>query len=355
MSSRSQGLAVILAWSLLASGAVRAEPVVVPPGPVVLPLSGLAFTLPADPRAGFTWNLSASFALSGSGASFDGRDVLDEKLKGKLVAGTWIQVGYFDAGDCKATVAATELAEPWTDERELFGLRWCLRGGTFDLGPELGKVPAVVLCTHREGRKDLLLHRFFLDMPPAPARERILAALPGAKAIERIARAWEQGTWAAVKSRLRPEVRDRGKVEPVRTVKLTHSGLSLTLPDDGFVWLVRAPNPEESVDWLDLMAPALNEVSLEVVRVPGTTCQQVFDGITTKKRYDAPPQNVPEGWTIGPTLVVEGNLERVVGRQVGPDAILVGLFHVPDQGRGAGDFAALNPLLAAIAAAAAAR
>ena len=106
------------------------------------------------------------------------------------------------------------------------------------------------------------------------------------------------------------------------------------------------------MDWLVRMAPGMNEVNLEVVRVPNATCQQVFDGITTEKRYDAPPVNVPEGWTAGPTLVVNGRLERVVGRSIGGSAILVGLFSVPDQGRGAGDFAALAPMLAAIAQAA---
>jgi hypothetical protein len=343
---------VVVAAGLFCALAGDAEPVVVKPGTIVLPISGLAITLPADPRADFTWNLSGSFSLAEGGASFDGRDVLDEKLKGKLIAGTWVQVGYFDAGECKATVASTELTNAWTEDRDLFGVRWCLRGGLFDLGQDLGKVPAVAMCAHREGRKDLLLHRFFLDLPSKATREDLLASLPKSRALEPIVRAWQQNQWAEVKPRRRPEVRNRGKVEPTRTVNLTHSALSLALPDDGLIWLARRTREDEGVDWLDLMAPALNEVSLEVVRARSTTCQAVFDSLTTEKRYDAPPMNVPEGWTIGPTLVVNGTLERVICRRFGSDSILVGFFTVPDKGRGAGDFAVLEPLLAAITAAA---
>ncbi len=343
--------ALALAAVMLTGVAVSGEPIVVKSGAVVLPISGLAFDLPVDRRADFTWSLSSSYALSDNGKSFDGRDVIDEKIKDKLVAGSWVQIGYFDAGDCKATVGQTELTDAWNEERDFYGLHWCLRGGTFDLG-DIGKVPAVVMCAHREGRKDLLIHRFFIDLPQESAHENIIAALAKTILLERVALAWQQDAWAVVKPRQRPEVRNRGKVEPVRTVKLVKSGLTLTLPEDGFIWLVRAPGEGDVVDWLDLMAPGMNEVTIEVARIPETTCQKVIDGITTEKRYDAPPANVPEGWTAGPTLVVNGHLERVVCCSIGGSAILVGLFNVPDQGRGAGDFAKLAPMLAAIAKAA---
>ena len=142
-----------LAAALLTGVAMSGDPIAVKSGAVVLPISGLALDLPADPRADFTWGLSSSDALSDNGKVFDGRDVIDEKIKDELVAGTWVQVGYFDAGDCKATVGATALTGAWTEDRDFYGLRWCLRGGTFDLGADLGKVPAVAMCAHREGRK----------------------------------------------------------------------------------------------------------------------------------------------------------------------------------------------------------
>ncbi len=341
-------LAVISLTGVILSG----EPIAVKSGPVVLPITGLSIELPADTRADFTWSLSSSYALANDGTSFDGRDVIDEKIKDTLVAGTWVHVGYFNAGDCRATVNDAELADAWAEDRDLFGLRWCLRGGTFEFTGELGKVPAVVMCAHREGRKDLLIYRFFIDLPLGTARETLVAALAKASVVERLALAWQRDAWAAVEPRRRPEVRDRGDVAPVRTVKLAKTGLTLTLPDDGYVWLVRTPREDDAVDWFDIMAPAMNEVSIEVMRIPGMTCQEVFDGITTEKRYDAPPSNVPAGWTAGPTLVVDGALERVVGRSTGGGAIVVGLFNVPDQGRGAGDFARLAPMLEAIAKAA---
>ena len=344
--------ALALAAVTLTGVTLGGEPIVIKSGAVVLPISGLALDLPVDQRAGFTWSLSASYALSANGTSFDGRDVIDEKIDDKLIAGSWVQVGYFDAGDCKATVGATELTGAWNEDRDLYGLHWCVRGGTFDLGSDIGKVPAVVMCAHREGRKDLLIHRFFIDLPQKSAHENIIAALAKTIVLERVALAWKQDAWAAVKPRQRPEVRNRGEIEPVRTVKLAKTGLMLALPEDGCIWLVRAPGEDDAVDWLDLMAPATNEVTIEVVRVPNATCQEVFDGITTEKRYDAPPANVPEGWTAGPTLVVDGHLERVVCRCIGGSAVLVGLFNLPDRGRGAGDFATLAPMLAAIAKAA---
>jgi hypothetical protein len=352
MSQRRVAFALALAAVSLAGVTMGGDPIVVKSGAVVLPISGLALDLPVDGRAGFAWSLSASYALSKNGTSFDGRDVIDEKIDDKLVAGSWVQVGYFDAGDCKATVGETELTGAWNEDRDLYGLHWCLRGGIFDLGGDIGKVPAVVMCTHREGRKDLLIHRFFIGPPQESAREDIIAALARTLVLERVALAWKQDAWASVKPRQRPEVRNRGDVEPVRTVKLAKTGLMLALPEDGCVWLVRTPAEGDAVDWLDLMAPAMNEVTIEVARVPNMTCQEVIDGITTEKRYDAPPANVPEGWTAGPTLVVDGQLERVVCRCIGGSAVLVGLFNLPDRGRGAGDFAALAPMLAAIAKAA---
>lgn len=345
--------ALALAAALLAGLTMGGEPIAVKSGAVVLPMTGLALDLPADSRPDFTWSLASSYALTNNGASFDGRDTIDEKIKDKLVAGCWVHVGHFSAGDCKAAVDKAELTDAWSQDLDLHGLRWCLRGGIFEFdAAEIGKVPTVVMCTHREGRKDLLLYRFFIDLPLGSAREDIIAALTRAAVIERVALAWQRDAWAPVKPRQRPEVRNRGDVAPVRTVKLARTGLTLTLPDDGFVWLVRPPDEGDTVDWLELMAPALNEVMIEVARVAHASCQEVFDGISTEKRYDAPPINVPEGWTAGPTLVVDGGLERVVGRSIGGSAILVGLFNVPDRGRGAGDFAKLAPMLEAIAQAA---
>ena len=135
-------------------------------------------------------------------------------------------------------------------------------------------------------------------------------------------------------------------------MRLVASGLDLTLPDDGFVWVARNDPESPSVDWLDRMAPALPEVAIEVVRVPATRCVKVFDAITTPRKPDARSSHVPTGWVVGPSLVVDGAAERVVCRDDVGGALLVGLFDVPDSGPAAGDFGPLTPPLEALAAAA---
>ena len=92
-------LAPLLGLGLLASP-LAADPLPVRSGKVVLPITGLAVDLPKDARKTATWALSGSWSLSNGGASFDGRDVIDQKVGDKLVAGNWVHVGYFDAGEC---------------------------------------------------------------------------------------------------------------------------------------------------------------------------------------------------------------------------------------------------------------
>ena len=96
-SRHSVAFALALAAVSFMGVATSGDPIAVRSGAMVLPVSGLALDLPVDPRADFAWSLSSSYALSDNGTSFDGRDVIDEKVKDELVAGTWVQVGYFDA------------------------------------------------------------------------------------------------------------------------------------------------------------------------------------------------------------------------------------------------------------------
>jgi hypothetical protein len=346
-----RGLFAWLALSLavLSAPAVRGDQVEVKPGKVALPLSGLEIELPKDPRKDFTWQLTASFSEKDGG--YDGRDVIDEKIGNRLQAGTWVHLGYFTAGDCRKTVATADLADDWTAEVELAGLKMAARGGIFTFDDkDIGKVPAVVLCGHREGHKDLLLYHFYVA-DPAIGREAILAGLPNVAAVERTVRSWLADRWVPVVPLRRPEVRRRGE-PPKRTVRLEKSSMDLTLPDDGYVWLHRKPAKEDAVDWLERLAPALPEVEIELVRVPGTTCASVLDGITTARSTAPGPEYLPRDWVAGPTLLVNGSAERTVCRQAGTDALVVGVFAVPDKGPSATDFAPLGPLLNAISAAA---
>jgi len=348
---------LVLALSLVASalGAARlahADPVIVKPGKHVLPMSGLQIELPKDKRKGFKWSLSSSFALSNEGKSFDGRDVIDAKLEDKLVSGTWVHVGYFDAGGCDKVVSEAQLEGAWTAEQTLFGAKWALRGGSFEFDDAaLGKVPAVVMCSEKPDRKALLLYHFFLDQPKDTPKDALLAALGKVELLGSVLESWQADRSAAVAPRTRVEVRDRGTVKPVREVKLTRSGLVMQLPDDGFVWLVREPDEEDVVDWFERMAPALPALEVELARVPDETCESVFASITTEKRAGAAAKGLPEGWRAGPTLVVNGQSERTACRVIGGAALIVGVFVTPEP-KGALDAKPLAPLFDAIKAAA---
>jgi hypothetical protein len=328
----------------------RSEPVVVKPGKVVLPMSGLEIELPKDSRKGHTWSVSGSYALDDA---FDSRDVIDEKVDGKLVAGSWVLVGYFSAGDCEATVAGTTLESPWTAKQDLWGQKWSIRGGIFTFEGDLGKVPAVVLCTTRPDRKSLLLYRFFLDLPTTTAQADLQTKLAKLPMLARVTKSWASDRVSNTPPLRRPEVRNRGKLEAVRTVALEVTSLALTMPDDGYVWVPRAHGEnDDPVDWLDRMAPAVPEIDIEIAKLPNVTCQAFAENLEAPRAKGFRSSHVPEGWTVGPVLEVTGTPEYTVCREIKGNAIVVGMFNLPIKGPTAGDFTPVAPMLEAIARAA---
>jgi hypothetical protein len=345
---RSVLLMFILSLVTLAAPPARADPTQVKPGKVVLPLSGLEIELPKVTRKDFTWNLASSYSVAGG--SYDGRDVIDEKIGDKIEAGTWVMLGYFTAGDCKKVLAAQDLTDTWDAEVEFVGRKWAARGGMYKFDSDLGKVPSVSICGHREGHKDLLLQHFYVA-DRTIGRKAILAGLPKVAVIDQAARAWLADSWAPVVPLRQTEVRRRGDAAK-SPFHLAKSGIDLTMPDDGYVWIHRKPAADDSTDWLDRMAPALPELTLELIRVPGSTCASVLNGITTARSNLPGPRNLPREWIAGPTLLVNSESERTVCRQVGSDAVVVGVFATPNKLPAATDFSPLGPLLEAIAVAA---
>ncbi|MCC6620422.1 MAG: hypothetical protein IT385_04160 [Deltaproteobacteria bacterium] len=350
---KTRVILTVVAGALLASGVASAEPIVLKPGKHVLPMSGLELDLPRDGRKGFAWSASASWALSNEGRSFDGRDVLDAKVGDKLVGGTWIHVGHFDAGGCDKVVMQAELGNAWASPHEMHGATWSVRGGIFKFDKELGEVPTAVLCAERPNRKALLVYQFFIE-DPSMTMAAMLDALGRSKLLANLTASWKADKSGAVATRTRPEVRDRGTVPAVRSVKLEVTSLTISLPDDGSIWLAPAPGEEDVVDWIERMAPSTPEIEVEVLRAPAQSCAEVFDQITADKRSDTPPRNLPKGWEAGPTLVIDGKLERTMCHLAGKDAIVVGAFVTPDKGPKAQDMKPIGPLLDAIAAGAAA-
>lgn len=332
--------------------AAHADPVVVAPGRVALPMSGLALELPRDKRPGFSWVLSGSWQLDDASSGFDGRDVIDEKLGETLVAGTWVQVGYFTAGDCDAVVRSVELAEAWESAANLWGHAASLRGGIFAFEGALGNKASVMLCMKRGDRKQLIIHRFFLDQPTTMTREAMLAAVEGSKLLERVVGAWAKDrTDTSTPPLRRPEVRRRGDVEATREVKLGKAGFAFRFPDDGQVWIRNRPGADDTTDWLDLVVPAEPEVTIEVGLVTDTSCADFFGGIGLDRRPNSAPRHLPAGWLAGPTLIVDGKPELTTCKAIGDDALVIGAFIAPF----AEDFARFGALIEAIAAGAAAR
>ena len=334
----------------MAAGQGHADPLIVTSGKVVLPVSGLAVDLPKDPRKWAAWSLAGSWSLTSGGASFDGRDVIDQKVGDTLVAGNWIQVGYFDAGACEAVVQELDVPDRWTAAGTLGGVKVAAAGGTFAFDGPLGKVPAVALCAGPADGARLLVYHFYVDRKAPRPGAPTLAALRKDRLLERVIKAWRTGASGPVATTHRPEIRQRGDLPAARPVTLPTSGLTVQLPDDGFVWL--AHTAEGEADRLDRMAPATPDLTVEVARLADRTCAQVPDAIDVAHKADPAPLGVPPGWIALPTLDLGTTLERIVCHQAGDDALVVGLLGTPPTALAARDFTPLALLLAALADAA---
>jgi hypothetical protein len=332
----------------------RAEPVIHRPGEVVLPMTGLAVDLPKDKRKGHQWSLTSSFSLD---EGFDARDVIDEKVGDRFVSATWVSVGYFSAGECRAVLDEVSLEEGETSTPTLFDRTWTARTGRYDFGEPLGKAPMVALCGTREDRKAVLIYHFLLDpsKPPTLETAAIIKAASGHALLASVARSWESDRFIEKPPLGRKEVRNRGTLDPSREVLLPVSGLTLKLPEDGYIWVPRPPEPGASadVDWVDRLAPALPEMSFELVKVPDANCKDFFASIDAPRFDDRPPKDVPKGWMAGPVLAIDGHPEHTICRDLSNAALVVGLYTAPEKGPSAGSFKPMHALLEAILKAAA--
>ncbi len=327
---------------LLCCGAVQADPVVVSGGRTVLPTSGLEIELPA--RDGLAYHLSGSWSLNDAAGTYDSRDVVDEKRGDTLVAGNWVMLGYFTAGECGSVVGETKLDGAWTTTADLWGARWQARGGVYTFSNSLGRKPAVVLCSGETSTGQLLLYRFLIDEPETIGREAMLAKVADAAVLQSAWQAFRDGRTVAIEPTRRSEVKNRGEIPPGRAVTLPHTGLALDIPDDGSIWMVQR-KPDASTDMIDRMAPSLPEVTVEIARFTAGSCAEAFDMISTEKRPGVEPLELPSGWVPGPQLVVDGDLELIACRPGSGAMTLIGVFQGPRRL----DVGYLAPLLGAIA------
>ena len=165
-----------------------------------------------------------------------------------------------------------------------------------------------------------------------------------ADALERASRAYDAGRVESIVPLRRPEVKNRGKVSATRRVTLTESGLSLDLPDDGFVWLV---NKGDGSDMLDRMAPFFPEITIEVAAVEDADCDDIFEAAAanSEKKPGREVRNLPEGWRAGPAVIVDGKVEAIACRAQDQDALVAGFFLDGEQS----DVAEYRPILSALA------
>lgn len=340
MSAIRAVLAAGLISALALVAPAMAEPVTARSGPAQLPTSGLLIDLPANPA--LSYKISGSWSLDDAAPSFDTRDVIDEfnATTGKLVAGNWVLVGYFTAGDCKAILGGEKLDRAWETTATYWGESWTVRGGVYTFDGELGRRPAAVLCRTNATGQSLLLYRYFVDQPETMTQADMLRGVTQAGVLESASKSYSAGRAVEILPLRRAETRNRGSTPANRTVTLKTTGLQVQMPDDGYVWL---PEADEQVDWLTRMLPTIPEISIELMVAAGMTCQQLTAAVSDDKP-SVKPRNVPAGWVTGPTILVEGETELTICRDSPEGARFVGVFLPAERT----DLTPLHPLLIAL-------
>lgn len=311
--------------ALAATCAARdSEPIEIPAtgGRLILPMSGLAVNFPAQPDV--RTELKASWSTK---TGFDSRDVIDQFKDGKLIAGTWVLTGYFDAGDARATVLTEKLVDAWpVTTMDAWGMTWQMRGGKYEFTGSLGAQPALVYATDRS--KDyptLLLYHFFIGEPGISGEEMVqrVKASPLSAAIVKAYRENRYGTSFPARH---PAVKSRDDSVAARTVTLKKHNLQVALPDDGYIW-VPQKEPEGITDFLYRLGPTFPELTLDVLVIDAPTVRAAWGSID----LSPPPAgtiiaNLPDGWEVGPEVTPPSGKESTVAKQIGHRVLIVGFL-----------------------------
>ena len=338
-----RSLAILLAMAAVAAaGAAQAEPLRLKPGPTALPTSGLLIDIPARPDITFT--LTGGWSIDTARNTFESRDVVDElrTQTDTLVAGNWVMTGFFDAGDCRKILAMQSMDNPWAQDAQLWGADWKARGGVYDLGGSIGRVPTVMLCRTDLYGRSLLLYRYLIDQPLTLDQRSMMKLVEAADVLQQAWKSYRDMRTADVLTTRRPEINRRGDGMAQRRVNLNIARLSLQLPDDGYVWLEREG---DNFDMIDRLAPSLPDVSLEVALGTQVTCQDMFSALKDQQRPNHKPAAAPPGWLIGESVMIDGETERVICRETSLGALMVGIIQGPKRT----DITPLYPILNALA------
>lgn len=306
------------------AGASAAEPTIIPKegGRVTLPMTGLSVTFPA--RSAGQLELKGSWSLK---AGFDSRDVIDEFVEEKLINGTWVQTGFFDAGGARATVESTKFIDTWpTTTIEAWDLTWQVRGGKYEFTGDLGVQPAIALAAERaKGEPTLLLEHFFIGEEKISGDEMI-RRVKASPTIAAVVKAYRQQRWGVSAPTHAREVRARDDSVANRNITLPQTGLSVDLPDDGFIW-VEEKKPEGIADLIYRLGPTFPEMTLDIVVLDAATISAALKSIG----LSPPPAgtviaNLPDGWEVGPEVTPPTGKESTVAKQIGGKVLVVGFI-----------------------------
>ncbi len=323
----------------------QATPLTVTQGRIDLPTSGLRIEAPAAPN--IAYKVSGSWAFNAETNAFDTRDVVDESntSTNTLVAGNWILIGYFDAGDCNAVVRDVNLDGGSTSQQTVWGMTWTVRTGVYTFDGALDRKPAAVLCATDSAGRSLLLYRFVLDRGETLPDADIMSSVRGSTILERSAAAWRDNIAADLQPLRRTEVRNRGTSPAARKVTLPVSGLTFDIPDDGYFWLAETEAEEGAeTDMIYRLLPSTPEVTLDIVAAEGLGCPDLL-ALLPLDRPTHRASDLPANWTSGGSLLVDGETELVACRTMDYGALVVGVF----QGEQRTSLSWAHPMLNALA------
>lgn len=332
--------------ALAGSVSVSAEPVKTPKGRVQLQITGLAVDL--EPVPGRTYHVSGSWSSSDDGETFNGKDIIDEigDVSGSVEAGTWVLVGYFDAGDCDAVIGGESLDSAWEQNATIAGEAWKVRGGVFTFDGSLGRRPATLMCRTNAAGQSILLYRFLTNAPETTSQADMMKDAAAASSIAAASRAFSAGRVEDTQPMHRADVVQHGGTPAARQVTLGITGLSFKLPDDGYFWVANE-DEENGVDTMTRLAPALPAVDLEILFAADSNCETIEDALTNSgATTDLRPLNLSSEWQPLSTLELDsGEAEYMLCHARNDGIVMVGVI-LP---LGRRDMGQIDQLLSAIA------
>ena len=107
---------------------------------------------------------------------------------------------------------ALDVPDRWTAQQKLWSQDFQIAGGTWDFENDLGKKPAIALCTPGPAGSSLLLYHFFLEAKPPATSKAALAAIAKDKLLPRVTKAWATGASGPATPTTLPQIKQRGDI-----------------------------------------------------------------------------------------------------------------------------------------------